>query len=168
MTTKFLEINDEIYIVKQLTYYYTTQSYSIDTETLGTWEKVTFSCPSESPNFAFFDGLFKNPPPKKIVSMYYAIWIINTTLNEPNRNHSKPTWWQQDTLESRHSLQVNTTFPTRRTLYNYNFLDSGRKPFTSQIAGYWESTRDNPYSHNSPNRRVRQPLCNSKNFQDAG
>ena len=73
MTTIFLEINDEIYIVKQLTYYYTTQSYSIDTETLGTWEKVIFSCPLESPNFAFFDGLFKNPPPKKIVSMYYAI-----------------------------------------------------------------------------------------------
>ena len=23
-------------------------------------------------------------------------------------------------------------------------------------------------AHNSPNRRVRQPLCNSKNFQDAG
>ena len=168
MTTIFLEINDEIYIIKRLTYYYTTQSYKIDTETLGTWEKVTFSCPSESPNFAFIDGLFKNPPPKKIVSMYYAIWIINTTLNEPNRNHSKSTWWQQDTLESRHSLQVDTTFPTRRTLYNYNPLDSRRKPFTSQIAGYWESTRDNPYSHSSPNRRVRQPLCNSKNFQDAG
>ena len=45
MTTKFLEIYDEIYIIKRLTYYYTTQSYKIDTETLGTWEKVTFSCP---------------------------------------------------------------------------------------------------------------------------
>ena len=32
----------------------------------------------------------------------------------------------------------------------------------------FESTRDIRYSHNSPNRRVRQPLCNSKNFQDAG
>ena len=73
MTTIFLEINDQIYIIKRLTYYYTTQSYKIDTETLGTWEKVPFSCPSESPNFAFIDGLFKNPPPKKIVSMYYAI-----------------------------------------------------------------------------------------------
>ena len=73
MTTIFLEINDEIYIIKRLTYYYTTQSYKIDTETLGTWEKVTFSSPSESPNFAFIDGLFKNPPPKNIVSMYYAI-----------------------------------------------------------------------------------------------
>ena len=73
MTTIFLEINDETNIVKGLTYYYTTQSYKIDTEKLGTWEKVTFSCPSESPNFAFIGGIFKNPPPTKIVSMYYAI-----------------------------------------------------------------------------------------------
>ena len=42
MTTIFLDINDEIYIIKRLTYYFTTQSYEIDTETLGTWEKVTF------------------------------------------------------------------------------------------------------------------------------
>ena len=168
MTKKFLEIKDEIYIIKGLTYYFTTQSYKIDTETLGTWEKVTFSCPSESPNFAFFDGLFKNPPPTKIVSMYYAIWKFDTTLNEPNRNQSKTTCWQQDTFQSQHSLQVDTTFSARRAFHNYNLLDSGRKPFTSQIAGYWESTRDNPYSHNSPNRRVRQPLCNSKKFQDAG
>ena len=73
MTTIFLEINDEIYIFKRLTYYFTTQSYKIDTEALGTWEKFNFSCPSESPNFAFIDGLFVNPPPTKIVSMYYAI-----------------------------------------------------------------------------------------------
>ena len=73
MTTIFLDINDEIYIIRSLTYYSTTQSYKIDTETLGIWEKVTFSCPSESPNFAFIEGFFKNPPPTKIVSMYHAI-----------------------------------------------------------------------------------------------
>ena len=73
MTTIFLYINDEIYIIKRLTNYFTTQSYKTDTETLGTWEKVTFSCPSESPNFAFIEGLFKNPPPTTIVSMYHAI-----------------------------------------------------------------------------------------------
>ena len=73
MTTIILDINDEIYIIKRLTYYFTTEIYKIDTETLGTWEKVTFSCPSESPNFAFFESFFKNPPPTKIVSMYYAI-----------------------------------------------------------------------------------------------
>ena len=73
MTTIFFDINDEIYIIKRLTYYFTTQSYKIDTETLGTWEKATFSCPSEPPNFAFIEGFFKNPPPTKIVSMYHAI-----------------------------------------------------------------------------------------------
>ena len=73
MTTIFLDINDEIYIIKRLTYYFTTQSYKIDTETLGTGEKVTFSCPSESPNVAFIEGLFKNPPPTKMLSMYHAI-----------------------------------------------------------------------------------------------
>ena len=38
---------------------------------------------------------------------------------------------------------------------------------TSQIAGNWESTPDNPYSRKSQNRRVHQPLCESKFFQDA-
>ena len=73
MTTIFLDINDEIYIIKSLAYNITTQSYKIDTEKLETWEKITFSCPSESRNFAFINGLFKNPPPTKIVSMYNAI-----------------------------------------------------------------------------------------------
>ena len=45
MTTIFLNINDEINIIKNLAYNITTKSYKIDTET---WEKVTFSCPSES------------------------------------------------------------------------------------------------------------------------
>ena len=115
MTTIFLDINEEIHIIKSLTYNTTTKSYKIDTEKLETWEKVTISCPSESTNFAFTEGLFKNPPPTKIGSMYHAIWLFNTMLKEPNRNHSKSTWWQQDTLESRHSLQVDTTFPARRT-----------------------------------------------------
>ena len=42
MRTIFLDINDEIYIIKCLTYNITPQSYKIDTEKLGTWEKVTF------------------------------------------------------------------------------------------------------------------------------
>ena len=73
MTTIFRDINDEIYIIKRLTYNITTKSYKIDTEKLKTWEKVNFSCPSESTNFAFIESLFKNPPPTKIVSMYYTI-----------------------------------------------------------------------------------------------
>ena len=73
MTTIFLDIDDEIYIIESLFYNKTTKSYKIDTEKLETWEKVTFSCPSESTNFAFIEGLFKNPPPTKIVSMYHTI-----------------------------------------------------------------------------------------------
>ena len=73
MTTIFLDINDEIYIIKSLTYNITTKSYKVGTEKIETWEKVTFSCPSESTNFAFNEGLFKNPPPTKIVTMYYTI-----------------------------------------------------------------------------------------------
>ena len=73
MTTIFLDINDEIYIIKSLTYNITTKSYKIDTEKLETWEKVTFSCPSESTNFAFVEGLFKNTPPTKIMSVYQTI-----------------------------------------------------------------------------------------------
>ena len=100
MTTIFLEINDEIYIIKSLTYNITTKNYKVDTEKLDTWENVTFSCPSESTNFAFIEGLFKNPPPTKIVSMYHTIRIINNPLNEPDRNHFESTWWQRDTFES--------------------------------------------------------------------
>ena len=43
MTTIFLDINDEIYLIKCLTYNITTKSYKIDTEKLETWEKTTFS-----------------------------------------------------------------------------------------------------------------------------
>ena len=168
MTAFFLDLKDEIYIIKSLTYNITTKSYKIDMEKLETWEKVFFSRPPESTNFAFFESLFKNPLPTKIVSMYQTVWIFDTSLNEPKRIFFKSTWWQQDTFERWHSLQVDTTFSSRRTFHNYNFLDTGRKSLTSQIAGDWESTRDNPYSHNSPNRRVHQYLCDTKNFQDAG
>ena len=73
MTTIFLDINDKIYIIKNLTFNITTQSYKNDAEKLDTWEKATFSCPPESTNFAFIESLFKNPPPTKIVSMYQTI-----------------------------------------------------------------------------------------------
>ena len=42
MTTIFLDIKDEVYIIKRLTYNIPTKSYKIDTEKLKTWEKVTF------------------------------------------------------------------------------------------------------------------------------
>ena len=122
MTTIFLEINDEIYIIKSLTYNIKTKSYKIDTEKSDTWEKATFSCPSESTNFSFFESLCSNPPPVKIVSMYQTIWIFNTSRIESNKNHFRSTWWQQDTFENWQSLQVDTTFPARRILYNYELF----------------------------------------------
>ena len=73
MTTIFFDKNDENYIIKSLTYNIATKIYKIDTQKHETWEKVTFSCPSESTNFAFIEGLFKIPPPTKIVSMYQTI-----------------------------------------------------------------------------------------------
>ena len=164
MTTIFFDIKDEIYIVKCLAYNIKNRSYKIDTEIHETWEKVYFSCPPESTNFTLIESLLKSPPPTEIVSMYQTIWIIDFSLIEPNRNYSKSTWWQQDAFESWHLLQVDTIFSARRTINNYNLLDTGRKSLTSQIAGYWESTRDNPCSHNSPSRRVRHFLFDSKNF----
>ena len=63
MTTIFLDINDEIYIIKSLTYNIATKSCKIGTEKLETWEKPTVFCPPESTNFAFIESFFKNPPP---------------------------------------------------------------------------------------------------------
>ena len=77
MTTFFLKINDEIYIIKSLTYNMTTKSYKTDTEKLETWGKATFFRPSESTNFAFIESLFTKPPAIKSVSMYQTIWIID-------------------------------------------------------------------------------------------
>ena len=65
MTTIFFDINDEIFIIKSLTYNITTKSYKIDTENFENWEKVTFSCSSESANFAVMEGPFQEPSFKK-------------------------------------------------------------------------------------------------------
>ena len=76
MTTTFFDTNNEIYIIKSLTYI-TTKNYKVDTEKLETWEKATFSYPPESTNFAFIESLFRNLPPTKIVSMYQKIWNVD-------------------------------------------------------------------------------------------
>ena len=73
MTIIFLDINDEIYFIKSLTYNITTKSYEIDTEKLEAWEKATFSCPPGSPNSAFITSPFKISLPTKIVGMYQTI-----------------------------------------------------------------------------------------------
>ena len=73
MTTIFLNINEGIYIIKNLTYNITTKSYKIDAEKLETWRKASFSCPPEFTDFPFIESPFNNPPPTKIVSMYQTI-----------------------------------------------------------------------------------------------
>ena len=42
MTTIFLDLNDKIYIIKSLTYNFTSKTYKIDTEKLETWENLLF------------------------------------------------------------------------------------------------------------------------------
>ena len=42
MTTIFLDIGDEIYIFKSLTYNFTNKTFMIHTEKLETWKKATF------------------------------------------------------------------------------------------------------------------------------
>ena len=73
MRTFFADINDEMYIVKCLSYNIETESYKIDKKKLETWEKATFSCPPESINFAFIESVFMDPPPTKFLSMYQTI-----------------------------------------------------------------------------------------------
>ena len=80
MTISFLDISDEIKILKCLTYNLATKNYKIYTEKLETWGKVKFSCLPESTNFAFLESLFKNPSPTKIESMYQTIWTTQTSL----------------------------------------------------------------------------------------
>ena len=95
MTTIFLDINDEIYIIKCLIYIITTKSYKNDTEKLENWEKATLSCPLASTNFAIIRGVFMNPSPMKIVSMYQTIWM-NPIEITPNRRGDKKTHLRAD------------------------------------------------------------------------
>ena len=84
-------------------------------------------------------------------------------MNKPHGKSFTSTWWKQDAFERWHSLQVDTTFPSKKTLPNLNFQGTKRMSPTSQTCGCWESTSDNQYSHSSPDRRVRQP-CDLKIF----
>ena len=81
MENIFLDMNDEIFIIKCLTYNITNKTYKTDTEKIETWEKFIFSCPLKSTIFAFIESFFKKPPPVKIVSMYQTVWITDTSLN---------------------------------------------------------------------------------------
>ena len=95
MTTIFFDINDQICIIRCLTYNITNNNYRIDTEKAKKWEIANFSCPPESKNFAFIESLSENLPPAKTVSMYQTflkfdtlIWMnsMELTQNQPGDN----------------------------------------------------------------------------------
>ena len=83
--------------------------------------------------------------------------LIEITLNQPgdNETHLRADVRCKWTPFSLHFL----------TLHNYNLLDIGPESPTNKIADRWESTRNKPYSHNTPNRRVRQPFVTLKNYR---
>ena len=54
MTTIFLEINNDSYLLEHLTYNSETKVFTVLTEKVGDWEKVNFKCPEESEHYSFF------------------------------------------------------------------------------------------------------------------
>ena len=45
MTTSFLEINNNSYLLEHSTYNSETKVFTVSTERVGDWEKVNFECP---------------------------------------------------------------------------------------------------------------------------
>ena len=58
MTTIFLEIDNDSYLLEHLTYYSETKEFTVLTERVGDWEKVNFTCPEESELYSFFSKPF--------------------------------------------------------------------------------------------------------------
>ena len=63
MTTIFLGINNDSYLLEHLTYNLETKVFTVLTERVGDWEKVNFKCPEESEHYSFIKSLYFNPPP---------------------------------------------------------------------------------------------------------
>ena len=57
MTTIFLEINNDSYLLEHLTYNSETKVFTVLTERVGDWEKVIFKCPEESEHYSFIKSL---------------------------------------------------------------------------------------------------------------
>ena len=70
MTTFFLEISNDFYLLGHLTYTSETKIITVLTERIGDWEKVNFKCPEEeSEHYSFIRSLYFNPPPGNIKSI---------------------------------------------------------------------------------------------------
>ena len=64
MTTIFLEIINDSYLLGHLTYTSEIKVFTVLTKTVGDWEKVNFNCPEESEHNSFIKSLYLNPPPR--------------------------------------------------------------------------------------------------------
>ena len=69
MTTIFLEINSDPYLLEHLSYNSETKVFTVLTERVGDWEKVIFKCPEESEHYSFIKSLYFNPAPGNIKSI---------------------------------------------------------------------------------------------------
>ena len=69
MTTIFLEIINESYLLEHLTYNSETKVFTVLTERVGDWEKVNFKCPKSPRHNSFIKSLYFNPPPRNIKSI---------------------------------------------------------------------------------------------------
>ena len=69
MTTIFLEINNDSYLLEHLTYNSDTKVFTVLTERVVDWEKVNFKCPEESEHYPFIKSLHFHSPPGNIKSI---------------------------------------------------------------------------------------------------
>ena len=69
MTTIFLEINNDSYLLEHLTYNSETKVFTVFTERVGDWERINFKCPEESEHYSFIKNLYLNPAPGNIKSI---------------------------------------------------------------------------------------------------
>ena len=69
MTTIFLEINKDSYLLEHLTYNSETKVFIVLTERVGDEEKVNFKCPEELEHYSFNKSLYFSPPPGNIKSI---------------------------------------------------------------------------------------------------
>ena len=69
MTPMFLEILNNSYLLEHLTYNSETNVFTVLTERVGDWKKVSFKCPEESEHYYFIKSLYFNPPRENIKSI---------------------------------------------------------------------------------------------------
>ena len=69
MTTVFIEINNDSYLLEHLTSISETKVFTVLTERVGDWERVKFKCLEKSEHCSFFKSLYFNPSPGNIKSI---------------------------------------------------------------------------------------------------